>query len=73
MINGNAVGEGRIGRTERLLFSDDETFDVGMDTGTPVIETYQVPFALNGKLEQLDIELEKPAAGGVQATSTVEQ
>jgi arylsulfatase len=73
LINGNAAGEGRIGRTERLFFSDDETFDVGMDTGTPVIETYQVPFVLNGKLEQLEIELEKPVTTRVQATSTVEQ
>jgi arylsulfatase A-like enzyme len=72
-INGNAVGEGRIGRTERLFFSDDETFDVGMDTGTPVIEIYQLPFALNGKLERLEIELAKPATRTVQASSTVEQ
>jgi len=56
-INGNPVGEGRIERTEPYMFTDDETFDVGMDTGTPVIESYQVPFPLEGKIERIDIEL----------------
>jgi len=57
-INGNPVGQGRIARTQANMFAtDDESFDVGMDTGTPVIESYQVPFPLEGKIERLDIEL----------------
>jgi hypothetical protein len=35
-INDNKVGEGRIEKTILGRFSADETFDVGMDTGSPV-------------------------------------
>jgi len=37
-VNGEKVGEGRIERTEAGLFSADETADVGVDFGTPVVE-----------------------------------
>jgi arylsulfatase len=37
-INGEKVGEGRIGRTQPGIFSADETADVGIDFGTPVVE-----------------------------------
>jgi len=38
-VNGMLAGEGRIGRTQPLLFSADETADVGIDLQTPVVET----------------------------------
>jgi hypothetical protein len=35
-----------------------ETFDVGIDTGTPVDDTdYQVPFPFTGKIGKLTIKL----------------
>jgi arylsulfatase len=37
-INGEKVGEGRIPATQPGLFSADETADVGIDLGTPVVE-----------------------------------
>jgi arylsulfatase len=37
-INGEKVGEGRIPATQAGLFSADETADVGIDLGTPVVE-----------------------------------
>ena len=37
-INGEKVGAGRIPVTEAGLFSADETADVGIDLGTPVVE-----------------------------------
>lgn len=37
------VGEGRIEQTVPLLFSYDDTLDVGQDTGTPVVEDYATP------------------------------
>jgi arylsulfatase len=42
-------------------FSLDETFDVGADTGSPIIEDYadRLPFAFTGTLETLVIELPK--------------
>ncbi len=37
-INGKKVGEGRIEKTQPLIFSADETADVGLDNQTPVAE-----------------------------------
>jgi arylsulfatase A-like enzyme len=37
-VNGEKVGEGRIPATQPGLFSADETADVGIDLGTPVVE-----------------------------------
>ncbi len=53
------MAEGRIERTAGVRFSAEETFDVGEDTGTPVIEDYadKMPFEFTGRLEKLTIEL----------------
>ena len=37
-INDEKVGEGRIDRTQPIVFSADETADVGIDLATPVVE-----------------------------------
>ncbi|MGH7340486.1 MAG: arylsulfatase, partial [Candidatus Rokuibacteriota bacterium] len=37
-VNGKQVAQGRIERTQPLLFSVDDTADVGIDLGTPVVE-----------------------------------
>ena len=37
-VNGKTVGEGRIPRTQPIIFSADETADVGIDLGTSVVE-----------------------------------
>ena len=39
-INGEKVGAGKVGRTVPGIFSISETFDVGVDTGTPVSRDY---------------------------------
>jgi arylsulfatase A-like enzyme len=39
-IDGGKVGEGRIDATVPMIYSGDETCDVGRDTGTPVSEDY---------------------------------
>ena len=38
-INNEKVGEGRIEHTQAVVFSADETADVGIDLATPVVET----------------------------------
>jgi arylsulfatase len=38
-VNDQKVGEGRIERTQPMVFSADETADVGIDLATPVVET----------------------------------
>ena len=37
-VNGTVVAEGRITKTQPLMFSADETADVGLDNQTPVVE-----------------------------------
>jgi len=37
-VNGKPVAKSRIGRTQPLMFSADETADVGLDNQTPVVE-----------------------------------
>jgi len=56
-INDQQVAEGRIEKTVPYRLALDETFDVGRDTGTPVVETYQVPFAFTGHLQKVTLNL----------------
>jgi arylsulfatase len=37
-VNGSKVGEGRVEMTQPMVFSADETADVGLDNQTPVAE-----------------------------------
>jgi len=39
-VNAEKVGEGRIARTQSIVFSAEDGADVGVDEGTPVIEDY---------------------------------
>jgi arylsulfatase len=66
LVDGQQVAQGRIERTIRFRFSLDETFDVGEDTGTPVIEEYasQLPFKFTGSLEKLTINLAPQTLSG---------
>jgi hypothetical protein len=38
LVNGEVVAEGRVEKTQPLIFSADETADVGIDNQTPVAE-----------------------------------
>ncbi len=55
--NGKSLAEGRLGRTIPIQFSLGEGLDVGMDVGSPVDFTYQLPFAFTGKIEKVTIDL----------------
>ncbi len=55
-IDGNAVGEGRIDRTEAFLFSADETCDVGNEFGSPVTTDYSQR-KFTGEIEWVEIDL----------------
>src|SRR4051794_6516382 len=59
-VDGKKVGEGRIEHTTPLgKFSLDESFDVGQDTGSPVIDEYdaKMPFKFTGTLRKIEIKL----------------
>jgi arylsulfatase len=51
------IGQGHIPRTVPFLYSYTETFDVGLDTGTPVDETYACPFAFGGTIYAVEVDV----------------
>jgi len=56
--DGKKVGAGRIERTVPMLFSGDETTDVGRDTATPVPSDYtRQTSVFNGKVNWVQIDL----------------
>ena len=72
--NGKTIAQGRLERSIPIQFSLGEGLDVGLDVGSPIDFTYDLPFAFTGKIEKVDIELkpEKPvAAGAKEAASSV--
>jgi arylsulfatase len=57
-VDGNKVGEGRIDGTVPMLFSGDETLDLGSDSGTPVSDDLPVgELEFNGKVRWVEIDL----------------
>jgi arylsulfatase len=60
-VNGTEVASGRIESTQANLFSADEGTDVGLDEGTAVSTSYEIPFKFTGKIHRVTVDL-KPAA-----------
>lgn len=55
--NGKKIGEGKLPKTVPLQFSLGEGVDVGLDTGSAVDFTYELPFKFTGKIEKVTVEL----------------
>jgi arylsulfatase len=58
-VNDKKVGEGRIERTQPMVFSADETADVGIDLATPVVEAIgaEARSQFTGKISKVTIEV----------------
>ena len=58
-VNGEKVGEGRIERTQPTVFSADETADVGIDLGTPVVEVIgaEAKSRFTGRIPKVTVEV----------------
>jgi arylsulfatase len=58
-VNDQKVGEGRIAHTQAGMFSADETADVGIDLGTPVVETIGAEEAsrFTGRIPKVMVEV----------------
>jgi sulfatase-like protein len=56
-VDGKEVDRKTIDHTIPLLMSIDETFDIGLDTRTPVDFTYDVPFRFTGTIDKLNYKL----------------
>jgi len=63
-VNGKKVAEGRIERTQPMIFSADEGADVGEDGETPVVEDYGIPapYRFTGKIDKITIDLKEMTA-----------
>ena len=64
-VNDKKVAESRIERTQPMIFSADETADVGIDLATPVVESIgaEARSRFNGRIQKVTVEVkaEKPA------------
>ena len=58
-VNDEKAAEGRIDRTQAMMFSGDEGADVGEDGETPVVEDYGIaaPYKFTGKIAKITVEL----------------
>ena len=56
-INDSKLGEGQIPRTVRYIYTLDETFDIGLDAGTPVTHEYKPGARFNGEIEKVVVDL----------------
>ncbi len=58
-VNGEQVGEGQIPATQLGLFSADETADVGIDLGTPVVEAIgaEAKARFTGQIPKVTVEV----------------
>jgi len=62
-VDGDQVGEGRVEGTVPMIFSGDETTDVGSDTASPVSDDYGPgDNAFNGRVLWVQIDLGEDAA-----------
>jgi arylsulfatase A-like enzyme len=60
-VNDKKVAQGRIERTQPMIFSGDEGADVGEDGETPVVEDYGIPapYKFAGKINKITIDLKE--------------
>jgi arylsulfatase len=58
-VNDEKVAEGRIEHTQAAMFSADETADVGVDLGTPVVETIgsEAKSRFTGRIPKVTIQV----------------
>jgi arylsulfatase len=62
-VDGRPVGDGRIGGTVPMLFSADETTDVGSDSATPVSDDYgPKDSAFTGQVRWVQLDIDEAAA-----------
>jgi arylsulfatase len=61
-VDGAKVGQGRVGATQPMIFSGDETTDVGSDSATPVSDDYGPRDSrFSGRVRWVEIDLDDAA------------
>jgi arylsulfatase len=74
-VNGRRVAEGRVEHTVPLVFSADETADVGIDLGTPVVEAIgsEARSRFTGRIPRVTIEVRGGSAKADAAVSEAQR
>jgi arylsulfatase len=64
-VNNEKVAEGRIEHTQAVIFSADETADVGIDLGTPVVEAIgsEAESRFTGRIPKVTVQVSDVKAG----------
>jgi arylsulfatase len=60
-VDGDKVGEGRVEHTVAMLFSADETTDLGRDSATPVSDDHGYENAFTGRIRWVQIDIDEAA------------
>jgi hypothetical protein len=60
-LNGDKVGEGRVEHTVPMLFSADETLDLGRDSATPVSDDHGPDNRFTGRVRWVQIDIDEAA------------
>ena len=61
-IDGDQVGEGRVDATQAMIFSGDETTDLGTDAATPVSDDYPPGDSrFTGRVRWVQIDIDEAA------------
>jgi arylsulfatase A-like enzyme len=61
-VDGKSAGKGEVAATAAMIFSADDTCDVGMEGGALVAEDYPVPNAFTGEISWVEIDVDEAAA-----------
>jgi hypothetical protein len=59
-LDGKKIGDGRVEQTEPLVFSADETCDIGFESGSPVTTDYTTK-SFSGVVNWVEIDIDKAA------------
>jgi arylsulfatase len=65
-VNNKQVAQGRVEKTVPGRFSADETFDIGLDTGSPVSSDYQSPNRYTGTIKKVEVHIEPAKLTGTE-------
>ena len=60
-VDGEQVGDGKVAATAAMVFSADDTCDVGVEGGALVAEDYPVPNNFTGDIKWVEIDVAEAA------------
>jgi hypothetical protein len=65
-VNDKQGAGGRVDETIFVHFSADETFDTGLDTGSPVSDQYASRFKFTGSLNKIEVDIAPTKFGALE-------